>query len=799
MTNYSPYCDPSTQNKLYADIEISVEEINFGKVIQYKSSAPKLIKITNSNEVQDAAITGISYSFRGFEVDAKQLPAILKPKESAYITAVFHPSFIGEARGFIKISTVAHDAHLIGLVGEGYKESSSSGSENPDTPSGSSELKYWKESHNDLGSILEPVADETNASVFITPKGKGAINASKNAKSGTNAVDFQRGSNGTYGAKGESSFIASGISNVIKSIYGCITTGSNNSVESNSDNSFIGTGDTCSIIGSKSFIGAALESKIEGTLSFIGSGSKNQVLKEKAFIGSGTANVIKGSHSSIVSGESNTIEGQRGFIGSGLTVTIKDTSSIGSGYNVTLGSMSSIGYASDTTVAGELNALGSVSQANITNSKKVVIGSGSNITVNRSEQTFIGSGTGTTVESSNGSFVGIGLEGNKIYNTIEGFIGTGNHNNLDDAKANTAVKHAQNNSIENGRTNLISSGQYNNIFNGDGNNILGCSYVNLSAKNCTVTFNDINGEFSFANVFASSNGTITQSSFVNLLGCLNSNVKTSVSANILGSDYSTITNSDWASIISGFQGTITNSKSSVILGGHSNQIQDNRNSTILSGSGCDNRGNYTIGSGSKGCDLATSYHRYMAISEGVAWEPNEEDSEINWTNNNPVFQQGEVTMMLITDPAFATIDSGSATRFAVISKQYYQGYAYHNRLDNHVQTLCVPENSYMSFEFEATIANFSEKKVARIKYANGLVYNDGDKITVVNQPTKVSLVTNSNTDLSDLTLTLITVKHSGNEQADGVTFELPQGMTGWTGGGVFKYQFITKDSVISWS
>ena len=800
MTNYNPYCDPDTGEILYSNIELGSESIDFGKQVKYKSSAPKLLKVTNPNEVQSAAIVAVGYTDNvGFKVDTKNLPSLLGPQESAYITITFQPSYVGEVRGRLWIQTKGYKKIEVTLTGEGYIESSTSGSDNPDTPSGETGLKYWKESHNDTGSIFEPISDETNADVFLVPKGKGAINASKTAKSASNAVDFQRGSNNTYGAKGESSFIGSGSSNTVKSPYGCITSGSNNTVDTSSDNSFIGSGDASSIKGTYSFIGSGKNQTIEAGSSFIGSGYENQTTKGQTAIVAGNKNKITGMYSSIVSGDSNVIEGSRGFIGSGISVGIKETGAVCSGNQVNLGTMSFVGYASDALADGTLNVINAGVSVKLTNANKVFVGSGSGVTVNRSVQSFIGSGTDTTMDSSNGSFIGIGDEGNKIYNTEEGFIGTGNHNNLDDAKANTVVKNAQNNSIFNGSTNLISSGNYNSILNGYGNNILGYNYVNLSGSNLTVTYNDVNGTYSYVNSLANSNSTVAQSSYVNIFGSMNSNVRTSVSANIFGSDYSTITNSDWASIISAFQGTISNSKASVILGGHENQILDTRNSTILSGSGCDNRGRYTIGSGSKGCDLGTSYHEYMAISEGTAWEPDDGDTEIGWTNNNPVFQQGEVTMMLVTDPAFASIDSGSQSRFAVISKQYYQGYAYHNRIENYVQTLCVPENSYMNFEFEATIANFSEKKVARIKYENGLVYNDGDKITVVNQPTKVSLVTNSVTDLSDLTLTLITVKHSGNEQADGVTFELPQGMTGWTGGGVFKYQFITQDSVISWS
>lgn len=329
----------------------------------------------------------------------------------------------------------------------------------------------------------------------------------------TGSIQPVCGQNVTYGCFAN---IGGGYKNVNCGIASSIQSGIYNSLSTNSQSAFIGSGFTNCISASNfGFIGAGQENYLSyGLWGGIVAGNNNKIISSAyGFIGGGGNNVVCGKSASVLSGENNLATGGKSAVGSGIyNLAYGGYGFIGAGDNNCLfGSGNFIGAGQYNSVCGTNNFIGSgkYNCLNNTNFHSVIAGGYSNCMV-EGYSNFIGAGFGNCINaqtyygfilggsnnylSQSGDRGGIlGGNSNCSFNSGNSLMGTGNSNRF--CSANTSflgssggskVYFSTNAFIGSGNSNTICGSNCSSILNGQQNIVCGLVMSTIIGGRCNV-------------------------------------------------------------------------------------------------------------------------------------------------------------------------------------------------------------------------------------------------------------------------------------------------------------------------
>jgi hypothetical protein len=380
--------------------------------------------------------------------------------------------------------------------------------------------------------------------------------------------------------------IDGGVNNTVKSPYSTLGGGDDNFIDTLANASFLGGGLTNKIggygmavlIGDTLYLGADVlgggaYNSVNSSLSALAGGWINTIDTNAnySFIGSGDSNVITGYAfgSAIVAGGANVISNAGSIIGAGGNnkVTGQDAGIISGNGNKNFAADAVIGggFSNVITTKGGGSIIGNGTN-NYANAEGILIGAGANDTV-KSYASAVGSGLNATIDS----------------NSSYSFIGAGSYNRIDTASPYSAIVGGYKNFLW-GSTSNISGGDTNTIY-ADSHTAYG-DHIGGGLQN-TVRASDTSSivggahnyiEYSPAGfIGGGSNGYIYGVNEAAISGGASNGIGSIMNPflgdySFIGAGYHNLIQADYSVIGGGNTNNITNIPNSVIAGGDSNFI-----------------------------------------------------------------------------------------------------------------------------------------------------------------------------------------------------------------------------------
>lgn len=805
-------CDLPEEDFTQGDLETDSYYISFGDTVIHSVSSAREIILRN-NTKKDVVISNIVRNNDDFETDISLIPNIIKAGTVVHLSVRFAPQGKGYSTGSLYIY-YDHNTKviLITLSGTGVENKENSSSDNEEIIALG--LEYFdEEKKEDTGkfpvSIFKAKSDFENVDIVISPKGEGSLLTNKDlAGGGNNSINLQtKVTDPESKAKGNFSVISGGTNNKVLGDYSIIVGGSGNVITSNDSTIIAGSQNV--INNSFSLIGIGNKNTISNEYAVIVGGNNNTVKNYNSFIGNGNVNTInEGNYSTIISGNNINITGNYSMVGTGNSITIDGNYVfMGNGSQSTLqGDYVFLGNGSNVSVDAEsINAaIVSAQKTNIVNSPNSFIGSGVNFNITNSQDSFIGSGENQQITDSAYSTIVSGSN-NFITNSMEAFIGAGQNNIIDSALTIEGEDWTSDGAaILNGESNLISSGEFSSIFNGYNNKIYGTYYSNIFGgyNNTLGSVDNRTNRINYSSIVSGKNNKIEQSNYGIILNGINNTINLSDNS-LLGSTQDS---------------SLNNANGSVILGGKQHQITEGQNAGVFAGLQHRNssKEGVCIGgfrnkltgcsslalAGEYGSDFGIKGHVFQAIKDGVNWEKLVVDSEtgevtdkeagidiLEWKNNNPIVQKGEILLQKMPDPTQGYYPDSEITKEYLMATS--KKYAYYNTyLDlprNDVYTsLYIPENSTVMWDMDIILGNTELGQAIKLSVKDGIIQRTSTAITIVKAHDTICYGSETLNNC-DITVELDVTNHQ-------VKFLLPANLKDFVGGAVLRYTIATQDS-----
>jgi hypothetical protein len=439
----------------------------------------------------------------------------------------------------------------------------------------------------------------------------------ESGQTGQMSVQLQGGNNYTTQNFG----LTAGKDNVNNSAFSTLIGGSGNTLNVNSNYSFLGSGRLNSLSGFGAAIISGTRNRSLDTYSVVVNGFNNLSRSTSNFIGNGFGNNTSYSFATILNGFSNSATSEYSTILNGSAINARGRFSLnGNGYlNSLSGSYSTILNGFNNNIIGLNNVI--IAGLNNTNiaeysfighgSGNTILGNNRFVLLNQGKRNIVGtySNYGSIINGS-GNSLSIGyfntiVQGNNhtIYNSRKGFIGNGSTSSARTG-AYMAIINGQNNltnnstggTIINGFNNSIKLSNFSTIENGRLNSIINYSHlssINNGLSNTATTsqyatvLNGVRNIINNSPYAVIGNGLetfLTNSMFGTLLNGTVNYLTDSMHGSILGGSHNTLNlNSTYSSIINGYEHIISSSTYSSIVQGRANLIRSSSYSAIVSG------------------------------------------------------------------------------------------------------------------------------------------------------------------------------------------------------------------------
>lgn len=805
-------CDLPTEDFTQGDLETDSYYIDFEDTAIHRVSSAREIILRNNTE-RDVVISNIVRNNDDFETDIRLIPNIIKAGTVVHLSVRFAPQGKGYSTGSLYIY-YDHNTKVINisLSGTGIENKEDSSSDNEEIIALG--LEYFdEEKKEDTGkfpvSIFKAKSAFENVDVVIAPKGEGSLLTNKDlAGGGNNSINLQtKVTDPESKAKGNFSVISGGTNNKVLGDYSVIVGGNGNIITSN--DSAIIAGSQNVINNPFSFIGVGNNNTISAQYGTVVNGNNNTIKNEYGFIGNGSVNTInEGNYSTIISGININITGDYSMVGTGNNIVINGNYVfVGNGSNSNLqGDYVFLGNGSEVEVdtASVNAAIVSAQKTNILNSPNSFVGSGTNFSIINSQDSFIGSGENQQITNSAYSTIVSGSD-NTINDSLEAFIGAGQNNNIDSTLTIDEEEWNSNGAaIINGESNLISSGEFSSILNGYNNQIYGTYYSNIFSgrNNVLGSTGNVVSRLNYSSIVSGVNNKITESNYAIILNGRNNIINSSNRSLIGGTNNSSLENTTGSVVLGGYRHKLSNGQNAGVFAGAEHR-NSSKEGVCIGGfrnklTGCSS----LALAGEYGSDFGIKGHVFQAIKDGVNWEKLVVDSEtgevtdkeagtdiLEWKNNNPIVQKGEILLQKMPDPTQGYYPDSKVTKEYLMATS--KKYAYYNTYldlprDDVYTSLFIPENSTVMWDMDIILGNTNLGQAVKLSVKDGIIQRTSTTITIVktHNTTCYGSETLNNCDISvELDVT--------NHQ---VKFLLPVALKDFVGGAVLRYTIATQDS-----
>lgn len=807
MTDYRECEIPNIDTELPEEqVIITPNILSFEDTKVWYQSQIKKFTITNVGS-GDFFFKRMDYKTEDFYINTSDIPMGLKSGQSASVYVTFKPESEGSKSVQFSITTLRGAVAQITIVGRGVSNESGttgdSGDNDNDTDSSTfTGLKYFNEIYIEIpdipglayaGLIPEDESNE-NISFVLKPKGNGSLVSSVTGEGrGKYTLDFQMNNlKATAVAMGDYSVILNGRENTTNGTYSFIGSGESNTqagenavllsgLENTSigDFTFIGSGNKNNLTGMFATILNSNNSTLEGNYSYIGTTYQSTGKGNAVFIGAGLTNYVEGQASAIVTGENNNLYNNYSFIGAGIhnyNGSLNSFIGCGNSNQVNTSENSFIGAGTLNKVADSPNGyVGAGNNNFVVNSKDSVIVSGTNNYVNFSANAFVGSGTDNIIYYADYSVI-IAGDKNNISNGANGnslsqYIGTGTENTLDSA-AYSVILNGIKNSIKLCRESTIITGENNKI---EGNGDQYGDVITGGVKNEIINSYVSSIDGGSHNQINESKNVSISSGYENVIGSSNNSFIANGFANNMD-------NSNYSGIMGGSRNRVYGN-SSLIFGGYRNRISSNYNTCL---------------GGSWGTDLGIQNHQFRAVKDGILWDQDSLENPgfdaeyiFDWTNNNPIFQVGEVILQKIEDVTQGTYEGTVDNKQYLYthSKKYKKNNIWYDLPDvSQYNSIVIPASTCLFWELSVNLIDFTNASGMKILNKHGMIMNNGTELKIIN--THVTECISNNEDLNNCN---ITVELDNDNKM--VRFLLPYKVKDFKGGAVLKYTLATQDSI----
>ena len=800
-------CDCEETLDKEGTLSVSVYEVDFGKVYQYQRST---VKYVTFNNLSDTAPTYLkSINFFGEFLSYEPLPMVIPPQGTWTAEIVYEPMSIGQANGSLKLVTRGGIETSITFYGEGVDPNTSSGSgEGGDGPGTSTELKYIEEFETETSVGIQPKGSVSNRSLVLQSKGTGAIQFSRfgNAR-GNYANDLQHKNtdpnavaSGLYSnilggsenqATEEYAFVGSGYKNKAKGLGATILNGNNNTIEF-----------------ARNFIAGGVNNSITGgEYNAIIVGNGTTVKGSGNFLGSGTQNTFDGNTLSIINGDNNEL------VGTGIGL------GIGTGNNIT-GSNTYVSIGNSNTISWSNSCGGFISNSTIASSGDLFVGMVESATVQNTNQGCIVSvkginlqdvispfaGTGDNQSITECSYASIVNGNNNSISTDYSFIGSGQSNDIDNSVTVEGKKEYEASVIVTGSLQQISSTSYGYIGTGNNNSIIGSKgSVIVSGVDNTISYHtDLNIDTPYCFIATGDGNEIVGSPSSSILtGSGNEIVRGGDNAVLAGSQ-NNVTDSN-VSVVFGFDNNVTGSNHVMLLGEYL-KVNNAKYSNIENGFRNTLTTEHARVSGEYAHDIGYHHSVTHAMKDGTNWvrrivddntglatdtiAPSDRDLE-RWTNNNPLYQKGEILLQKMADDSRGTYDGSINIKqyLYTFSKRYKEGEQYLDLPDrtNGMQSLFIPDDCVVFYEIESHFASIKNRQAIAIQSKCGIIMNTEDGLIVVKEHEDTAIGSEALNNCK-----IVLERDSLNRM---VRFLVPEALKDFTGGAVLRYTLATQDAM----
>lgn len=800
-------CDCEETLDKEGNLSVSVYEVDFGKVNQYQRSTVKFVTFTNLSSEYPTYLRSIN--ILGEFISRTSLPMVIPASKSWTAQIVYEPMSIGQANGSLKLVTRGNNEISVTFYGEGINPNVSSGSGEPgEGPGTSTELKYIEEFETETAVGIQPKSNVTDRTLIMQPKGNGAVQFSRTGNiRGNHANDLQhKNTDPNAVASGLYSVILGGSENQATDEYALVISGYKNRAKALGATILNGNNNTIEF--SRNLIGCGVNNSItDGEYNVIVVGSGTTVKGSGNFLGSGTQNTFDGNTLSVVNGDNNEIVGTR------------ISANIGNSCNIT-GSNVYIGIADSSTLNWSNSCGGFISNSTIASSDDLFVGMVESATVQNTNQGCIVSVKGINLQDVVSSFVGTGdnqsitesayasiINGNNnSVSTDYSFIGSGQSNDIDSSISITGNSDYDASVIVSGSLQQISSTAYGFIGTGENNSILGSKgSVIMSGVDNTISYHtDQNFDTPYCFIATGDGNEIIGSPSSSILTGTGNTIKRGGDNTVLAGGSNNVTDCS-VSVVSGFD--INASGSDYIkLFGQYFKVNDAKYSNIENGFRNTLTTEYASVSGEYAHDIGYHHSVTHAMKDGTNWirrivddntglatdtiAPSDRDLE-RWTNNNPLYQKGEILLQKMADDSRGTYDGSTNIKqyLYTFSKRYKEGEQYLDLPDrtNGMQSLFIPDDCVVFYEIESHFASIKNRQAIAIQSKCGIIMNTEDGLIVVKEHEDTAIGSEALNNCK-----IVLERDSLNRM---VRFLVPEALKDFTGGAVLRYTLATQDAM----
>ena len=800
-------CDCEETLDKEGTLSVSVYEVDFGKVYQYQRSTVKYVTFNNLSDTTPTYLKSIN--FFGEFLSYEPLPMVIPPQGTWTAEIVYEPMSIGQANGSLKLVTRGGIETSITFYGEGLNPNVSFGSgTGGDEPGTSTELKYIKEFETETAVGIQPKGSVTDRTMIVQPKGNGAVQFSRTGNTrGNYANDLQHKNtdpnavaSGLYStilggsenqATEEYAFVGSGYKNRAKGLGATILNGNNNTIEFSRNfiacgvnNSITGgeynaiiVGNGTTVKGSGNFLGSGTQNIFDGnTLSFI-NGDNNELVGTGIGLGIGTGNNITGSNTYVSIGNSNTISWSNSYAGFISNSTINSSSDL---------------------------FVGMVESATVQNTNQGCIVSVKGINLQNVVSPFVGTGDNQSITES--AYVSIINGNNNSVSTDYSFIGSGQSNDIDSSISITGNSDYSASVIVSGSLQQISSTAYGFIGTGENNSILGSKgSVIMSGVDNTISYHtDQNFDTPYCFIATGDDNEIIGSPSSSILTGTGNTITRGGDNTILAGGSNNVTDCS-VSIVSGFDINASGSEYIKLFGQYF-KVNDAKYSNIENGFRNTLTTKYASVSGEYAHDIGYHHSVTHAMKDGTNWvrrivddntglatdtiAPADRDLE-RWTNNNPLYQKGEILLQKMADDSRGTYDGSTNIKqyLYTFSKRYKEGEQYLDLPDrtNGMQSLFIPDDCVVFYEIESHFASIKNRQAIAIQSKCGIIMNTEDGLIVVKEHEDTAIGSEALNNCK-----IVLERDSLNRM---VRFLVPEALKDFTGGAVLRYTLATQDAM----